>query len=295
MTYKTHLASAKAKFWVISRLVGGGENPKMFTKQSRSAKTAHNAQWTDKLEQIVMYLPQANRGRQLFDELASPRLIKLWTTMQGKHRNVCSHATPGCRAACLGNSGHLGISGGAASRAMLARYVMLCLFPYDFWLLVDYEIGLAKKRVGRCGKTLVCRINGTSDLDVVTEAYVGDESILSRHPDVDFQDYTKRPLVRSGWRTTVPNYYLVRSATERDDRAMFDEHQGNIVVPVNLPKGAALPDTFMGRPVIDGDVHDLRCADTPRDERGNYAVLVRVKKRTDGKRPDTHGFIREVV
>jgi len=266
----------------------------MFTKQSQSAKTAHNAEWTDKLEQIVMYLPQANRGRQLFDELASPRLVMLWDSLGGKHRNVCSHSTPGCRAACLGNSGHLGISGGAASRAMLARYVMLCLFPYDFWLLVDHEIGLAKKRVARCGKTLVCRVNGTSDLAFEVEGYVGDELILSRHPDVMFQDYTKRPLVRSGWRTIVPNYYLVRSATERDDRAMFDEHEGNVVVPVNLPKGAALPDTFMGRPVIDGDVHDLRCADTPRDERGNYAVLVRVKKRADGKRPDTHGFIREV-
>jgi hypothetical protein len=289
--HKTHLASAQAKFRVISRLVGGGEDPYMFTKQSSSAKTAHNAQWTDKLEQIVMYLPQANRGRQLFDELASPGLVGMWDSLDGKHRNVCSHSTPGCRAACLGNSGHLGMPGGSASRAMLARYVMLCLFPYDFWLLVDYEIGLAKKRVAKCGKKLVCRINGTSDLDVWYEAWVGDESILSRHPDVKFQDYTKRPLVRSGWHATVPNYYLVRSATERDDRAMFDEHQGNIVVPVNLSRGAPLPDTFMGRPVIDGDVHDLRC----EDKQGGHAVLVRVKKRTDGKHPDTHGFIREVM
>lgn len=293
--YKSDLALAQARFALVSCLVGGGQKPYMFTKQAQSAKTAHNAEWTDKLEQIVMYLPQANRGRELFSQFASPALVRMWDDAKCSHRNVCSHSTPGCRAACLGNSGHLGISGGCASRAMLARYVMLRMFPCDFWLLVDYEIGLAKKRVARCGKTLVCRINGTSDLDVVTEAYVGDESILSRHPDVMFQDYTKRPLVRSGWRTTAPNYYLVRSATERDDRAMFDEHEGNIVVPVNLPRGAALPATFMGRPVIDGDVHDLRCADTPRGDRGNYAVLVRVKKRTDGKRLDTHGFIREVV
>lgn len=285
--YKTHLASAQAKFRVISCLVGGGQNPYMFTKQSSSAKTAHNAQWTDKLEQIVMYLPQANRGRQLFDELASPGLVGMWDSLDGKHRNVCSHSTPGCRAACLGNSGHLGISGGAAPRAMLARYVMLCLWPYDFWLLVDYEIGLAKKRVARCGKTLVCRINGTSDLDVVAEAYVGDESILSRHPDVKFQDYTKRPY--SSWGGRHKNYYRVKSVTERDGPADI-HYVGNFVVPVNLPRGAALPERWWGRPVIDGDVHDLRC----EDKQGGYAVLVRVKKRTDGIRPDTHGFIREV-
>ena len=293
--HKSHLASAQVKFRIISSLVGGGQNPKMFTEQSQSAKTAHNAEWTDKMEQIVMYLPQANRGRQLFDELAPPSLLKVWATMQGKHRNVCSHSTPGCRAACLGNSGHLGINGGSASRAMLARYVMLCLWPYDFWLLVDYEIGRHKQRVARCGKTLVCRINGTSDLRVEHEPRELGVPLLDLHPDVVFQDYTKRPLVSSGWRTTVPNYYLVRSVTERDGQDLFDTHDGNLVVPVNLPRGAALPATFMGRPVIDGDVHDLRCADTPRGDRGNYAVLVRVKKRTDGKRPDTHGFIRDVV
>ena len=123
------------------------------------------------------------------------------------------------------------------------------------------------------------RINGTSDIDVP-------EWLTDAHADVEFQDYTKRPIARSG--KVRPNYYLVRSITERD--GPNPEHVGNFVVPVDLPRGAPLPKRYMGRRVIDGDVHDLRCA----DRQGQYAVLVRVKKRTDGVRADTHGFIRPV-
>jgi len=286
--YKSDVDHALSVFALVSTLCGGGQSPHMFTRQSQSAKTAHNAQWTDKREQIVMYLPQANRGRRLFDALASPGLRWLWHQHDGEHRNVCRWSTPGCRAACLGNSAHLGIQGGSASRAMLARYVMLCAFPDMFWRIVDHEIGKHKRRVGKCGKILVVRINGTSDLMVPEEARVDGESILGRHPDAEFQDYTKRPIPRSGWSAWYPNYYVVRSITERD--GPNPEHDGNYVVPVDLPRGAPLPKRYMGRRVIDGDVHDLRCA----DRQGQYAVLVRVKDRTDGKRPDTRGFIRSV-
>ena len=286
--YKSDLDQAQARFALVSTLLGGGLSPHLFTRQSQSAKTAHNKAWTSVMEQIVMYLPQANRGRQLFDALASPGLRRIWDQHGGKHRNVCRWSTPGCRAACLGNSGHLGIQGGSASRAMLARYVMLCVWPDDFWLLVDHEISRHKRRVARCGKILVARVNGTSDLMVPEEARVDGESILDRHPDVRFQDYTKRPIKWSGWSKWYPNYYLVRSITERD--GPNPEHDGNYVVPVDLPRGAPLPKRYMGRPVIDGDVHDLRCA----DRQGQHAVLVRAKKRTDGVYADTHGFIRPV-
>jgi hypothetical protein len=279
MMYRSPIDHALGTFALVSRLCGGGQSPHLFTRQSQSAKTAHNKAWTSEMEQIVMYLPQANRGRQLFDTLASPGLRRLWDQHDGKHRNVCRWSTPGCRAACLGNAGHLGIQGGSASRAMLARYVMLCLFPDMFWQIVDHEIGLHKRRVARCGKILVVRINGTSDIDVP-------DWLTDAHPDVEFQDYTKRPTSRSGW--VRPNYYVVRSITERD--GPNPEHDGNFVVPVDLPRGAPLPKRYMGRRVIDGDVHDLRCA----DRQGRFAVLVRVKKRTDGVHADTHGFIRPV-
>ena len=105
-------------------------------------------------------------------------------------------------------------------------------------------------------------------------------------PEILRECHTKRQIARSGW--VRPNYYVVRSITERD--GPNPEHDGNYVVPVDLPRGAPLPKRYMGRRVIDGDVHDLRCA----DRQGQFAVLVRVKKRTDGVHADTHGFIRPV-
>lgn len=278
----------------LSTLVGGGKNPKLFTTQKSSTKLSHNFDVTDAVEQIVMYLPQANRGRVLFDKYMTPQLWDLWASSGARHRNVCPHSTKGCRATCLGFSGHLAMA--HTERAMLARYLMLCMYPYQFWQLVHHEIGVHKQRVERHGKKLVVRINGTSDLRVESEPREYGVDLLGDYPDVWFQDYTKRPLVSSGWRTTVPNYYLVRSATERDGQDVFDEHDGNIVVPVDLGKDDPLPETFLGRPVIDGDKHDLRCLDHQISGANQHAVLVRVKKRKDGKRNvNDHGFIRPVT
>jgi hypothetical protein len=82
----------------------------------------------------------------------------------------------------------------------------------------------------------------------------------------------------------------VSSGTERDTEVTI-WNRGNVVFPVNVPKDAPLPKTFMGRPVVDGDKHDLRFLDPhmPANRRG-FAVLVRMK----GNNKDTHGFIREV-
>ena len=92
-------------------------------------------------------------------------------------------------------------------------------------------------------------------------------------------DYTKG----KGKRAEIDPYYTVASATERTDIGSVD---GNVVVPVDLPRGAALPATFAGRVVIDGDKHDRR----DLDPQINAAVLVRVK----GFRKDKYGFIRSV-
>ena len=104
-------------------------------------------------------------------------------------------------------------------------------------------------------------------------------------PDVLFQDYTKRPIQASGW--VAPNYYMVRSITERDGQDVFDNHFGNVVVPVNLPKDAPLPDMFMGRPVVDGDSDDLRFLDPDN-------VVVALYAKGKAKR-DTSGFVVDVA
>jgi hypothetical protein len=277
----------------LSVLVGGGKTPTLFTAQKSSAKLMHNYDVTDAVEQIIMYLPQATRGKALFDKYATPELLELWNASGAKHRNVCPHSTLGCRNTCLGYAGRL--ASPPTERAMLARYLMLCMYPKQFWELAHEEVGKHRTRVRKRGKQLVTRVNGTSELQVEHEPRELGVDLLGDYPDVWFQDYTKRPLIKSGWRTVVPNYYLVRSITERDGQQVFDEHEGNVVVPVNLGKDDPLPETFMGRPVIDGDKHDLRCLDHQISGVTNAAVLVRVKKRNDGRPAIDNGFIREVV
>ena len=284
----------------LSLAVGGGRNPYLFTKQDSSAKLVHNGDVTDEYEQIVLYLPQANRGRALYDKYWTPELQALvdeWSAEYGNprlHASMCTHSTPGCRAACLGNAGRL--SKPSSERALLARYLLLRMYPGAFWYMVCHEIGQHDRRVSKHGKRLVVRINGTSDIDIVDEprVYLNGQSVLDVFPRILFQDYTKRPITASGYWIDYDNYYVVRSITERDGPDVFAKHVGNVVVPVNLPPGAPLPDRFMGRPVVDGDVHDLRCLDKQISGADRHAVLVRVKKRTDGVRADHHGFIWEV-
>lgn len=253
----------------LSEQVGGGMNPYLFTRQADSTKLSHNADVTDQYEQIVCYmLPHTSARRYWLEFVGFPAPWK-WL-------NVCPYSTPGCRGACLVDSGHLAHS--PAKRAMLARTALYCKSQEMFWSLVDHEIRLHNRRVRRKGKTLVVRLDGTSQINIEEQA----PWILDMHPDVIFQDYLKGPY-KTGW--TRANRYVVSSGTERDTEVTI-RHRNNVVFPVNVPKDAPLPRMFMGRLVVDGDKHDLRFLDHQYDR----AVLVRMK----GNTKDVHGFIREV-
>ena len=253
----------------LSEQVGGGMNPYLFTKQADSAKLSHNADVTDQYEQIICYmLPHTSARRYWLEFVGKPAPWK-WL-------NVCPYSTPGCRGACLVDSGHLANS--PAKRAMLARTALYCKSQEKFWSLVDHEIRLHNRRVRRKGKTLVVRLDGTSQINIEEQA----PWILDMHLDVIFQDYFEGPY-KTGW--TRANRYVVSSGTERDTEVTI-RHRNNVVFPVNVPKDAPLPRMFMGRLVVDGDKHDLRFLDHQYDR----AVLVRMK----GNTKDVHGFIREV-
>ena len=257
----------------LSEQVGGGMNPYLFTKQANSTKLSHNADVTDQYEQIICYmLPHTSARRYWLEIVGFPAPWK-WL-------NVCPYSTPGCRGACLVDSGRLGMA--PAKRAMLARTALYSKSQEKFWSLVEHEIRLHNRRVRRKGKTLVVRLDGTSQINIEEQA----PWILDMHPDVIFQDYLKGPY-KTGW--TRANRYVVSSGTERDTEVTI-RNRGNVVFPVNVPKGAPLPKTFMGRTVIDGDKHDLRFLDHYNNILGPGAVLVRMK----GNNKDMHGFIREV-
>lgn len=245
-------------FSQISVGTGGSAAPYLFTVQSHSAKLVHNEDVTEELEQVVMYLlPHRLSG-----------VV-----------NTCTHSSKGCRFSCLHSAGRLGLP--PAERAKLARTLFLHQEPWWFCLQLVQEIEQHRRRVERKGRRLVVRLNGTSDIP--WEQFFPE--LFELFPNVLFQDYTK------DWDripTAIPNYYLVASANETTSDAAFACHDGNVVVPVAVRRGDPLPDTFMGRPVVDGDLHDLRLI----DPQIKAAVLVRAKGMGT---QDTSGFIREVT
>jgi len=253
-----------------SEMVGGGQTPYIFTKQEDSTKLSHNADVTDKFEQIVSYMLPHTMGRLLWLEIRG-------TPAPWKWHNMCPYSTPGCRGACLVHSGRLGMN--PAKRAMLARTALFNVHPKAFWTLVEDEIRCHKKRVEKKGKKLVVRLDGTTQINIEETA----PWILDAYPDVIFQDYLKGPY-KTQW--TRPNRYQVASGTERDTDVTI-RGRGNMVFPVDVKKGDPLPEMFMGLPAIDGDKHDLRFLDQAFQQ---TMVLVRVK----GSPNDTHGFIRNV-
>lgn len=247
--WRRAVAVARKRFRLYSVAHGGGRNPYLFTTEDGSAKLAHNADFTDLYEEIVHYGAPASTSGVL---------------------NMCPASTRGCRSVCLHTSGQLGMP--AQQRATIIRTRFMAEDPFSFLVVWLFEVDRHDTRVNNLGKVLVVRGNGTTDQAwerVWPQAYF--DTFFS-------QDYTKRKD-----RKAVDGYYVVESTTER----YMPPADRNTVVCVAVRKGQPLPETFEGRPVIDGDVHDLRFL----DPQGGYAVLVRAKGKA---RRDTSGFTRQV-
>jgi hypothetical protein len=119
--------------------------------------------------------------------------------------------------------------------------------------------GRERRNCRKCGNALVAvkfavRINGTSDLAWIPM------QMSAEFPDVEFYDYTKlpKPFLR-----TRPNYAITFSHTGYNvsDCMQALAHGVNVAVAFAIKKGKALPETWNGYTVIDGDTHDLRFLD----------------------------------
>lgn len=173
--------------------------------------------------------------------------------------NVCTSATGPCVRGCLNLSGRGGIfahgaTTNAIQEARKARTREYFADPTAFVERLSGEIEQAKRRRGRTGREFVVRVNGTSDLPKVAM------TLATRHPDVTFYDYTKhaRP-----WERQRPNYRLTFSRTEANEAACFEAlaHGVNVAVVFDTKRGEALPTSYYGVPVVDGDITDLRYLD----------------------------------
>jgi len=195
---------------------------------------------------------------------------------------TCSNATDGCAAACLNEAGHSGIykrgeSDNSHQRARRRKTHWFFARRAEFMTRLDREIQNHVKNSLRKGLVPCVRLNGTSDIrwESVTD---GDGlTVFDRHPEVIFYDYTKHPDrdVRD-----IPNYSLTFSLAESNDSAAKKAlKRVNVAVVFR-----ELPETFWGRPVVDGDESDLRFLDPS-------GVIVGLKAKGPAKQ-DKSGFVR---
>ena len=200
-------------------------------------------------------------------------------------RNVCSHASEGCIQACLFSAGM-----GAFANVQDARVAKTKAFfanPKQFVEDLAKDIEAAQRKAARDGLELCVRLNGTSDLPWENLGGQAGVCLMRRFPDVRFYDYTKNPArIRAFLAGRMPeNYSLTFSRSECNGETALElaKAGANVAVVFATKKGEDLPKEWAGRPVVDGDLHDLRFL----DGRGRIVGL-----RAKGKaKKDESGFV----
>ena len=190
-------------------------------------------------------------------------------------KNLCPNASEGCKTACLNTAGR-----GAFDSVQAGRAMRTAKFHADrarFIARLDFEIARGIRSARRAGLKVSVRLNGTSDINWYGIA----PELFEKYADaVTFYDYTKNaPLA-----ARAP-YHLTFSRAEHNHasaRAVIASG-GNVAVAFAVKRGAPLPSHYLGAPVIDGDLHDLRFLD-PR----GVVVGLRAKGKA---RADVSGFV----
>lgn len=177
-------------------------------------------------------------------------------------KNVCSHASKGCAAACLNTAGR-----GAMSNVQSARIAKTQKFFADkeafTWQLAK-EIGNAVKLATKKGMKPCFRLNLTSDLpweNIKVESHGKKLSLMEMFPDVQFYDYTKSfKRAKAFVDGEMPsNYHITFSRSECNDNLVdiIKDLGGNVAAVFR----GSLPKTYKGLQVVDGDETDLRFLD----------------------------------
>ena len=183
-----------------------------------------------------------------------------------RQKNICPKATPGCKQGCLFTAGR-----GAFTTVQNARMKKTHWYKEDlqgFMAQLVQDIEALERQAKRKGLIPCVRINGTSDINWITE-YLSVKlenfgwtnpkwNIFKAFPHIQFYDYTKRLDILDNART-ISNYHVTFSRSERNEHDLqYVRPDENIAVVFDQ-----LPTQYHGRQVISGDDHDLRFTDPP--------------------------------
>lgn len=189
--------------------------------------------------------------------------------------NVCQWSTPQCEAACVLTARYRSVH-----EARIVRTAFIAEHTAAAVALIVGELRAAVAKHGRIG----FRPNAASDLR--WERIAPD---VLRVDGVDVYDYTKAPARQRD--ALEGAYRLVYSVSERErsTREALDylRSGGNAAVVFDTRKGEALPATWHGFQVVDGDVTDARFTDPH-----GTVVGLRAKGKARGRTGTEDGFVK---
>lgn len=141
---------------------------------------------------------------------------------------------------------------------------------------LEKEVHALIRKAKRKNLIPTVRLNGTSDIRWENVRFKNGDTLFDRFPDLQWYDYTK-----IGNRRNVPdNYHLSWSYSGANQKYIDTMPKDlNTVVVFN----GKMPDTFLGRKVVDGDKNDLRFLD-------GEGVVVGLKAKGSA-RYDQSGFV----
>lgn len=190
--------------------------------------------------------------------------------------NVCPMAGE-CKTPCLYTAGQAGVYP-SIQQARIARKKLWFHDRDTYMDLLRRDMDRLIRKAEKFTLTPAVRLNGTSDI-------FGAEyrKLMYEYKDVQFYDYTK--VAKRLYAPKPKNYHITFSRDERNhlDTMLALESGHNVAVVFNTKKGKELPTEWMGFPVIDGDLSDLRFLD-PK------GVVVGLRAKGQALK-DTTGFV----
>jgi hypothetical protein len=202
--------------------------------------------------------------------------------------NVCPWAGT-CKSSCLNSAGRGAFNSVQASRLKKTRFFFTNRNAFMEQLFEDCKALVRKAK--RAGMLPCIRLNGTSDLAFHRLLVPSKgETLMQCFPDVPFYDYTKsvKKALDNAKGLHSANYTVVFSRDSHSNEAECQQvlsAGGNVSVVFR----DALPPTFFHRPVLDGDLHDLRFLDR-RARAGRSGFVIGLKAKGKAKK-DKSGFV----
>lgn len=206
--------------------------------------------------------------------------------------NVCPWAGT-CKESCLNSAGR-----GAFNSVQTARIKKTRLFfsnrdAFMEQLFQDCKALIAKAK--RLSMLPCIRLNGTSDLAFhrLTVPSQG-KTLMECFPTVPFYDYTKsvKKALDNARGIHAPNYHVTFSRDSASNEAECEQvlrAGGNVSVVFR----DSLPAVWNHRPVLNGDVTDLRFLDR-RAKAGRSGFIIGLKAKGKAKR-DRSGFVVDIA